>query len=327
MSWTVTRRDFIRGTAYGALGTAVGLTGSRAVWGQAPESRVVLMRREEVLHSEDPAALVRAMLDEACAALAPDGETPSFWSGHFDASDRVGLKANVMMNSARPELLTAIHDSLTEHVGVQDDAIAAWDRTSGGFGREVMAAGQAAWHGDERFGHTEASVSRIAAEWATALINVPSLKCHWLSGVAIGLKNWCGAVTSINVQDGPGTAFQFHSDACADLGQFQALPVFREKTRLVIVDALEPYYEMGPQIDPEYYYPYGAIIVGEDPVAVDAVGTVLLQGIRDEVAGEPWPITPPPKHVAIAESKYGLGVSDPARIELITLGDAPLVLG
>ncbi len=129
-------------------------------------------------------------------------------------------------------------------------------------------------------------------------------------------------MANINVQDGPGTAFQFHSDSCADLGQFQALPAFRDRCRLVVVDAMEPYYELGPQTDPEYFYPYGGLIVGTDPVAVDTVGTMVLQAIRDEVRGEPWPISPPPKHVGVADAKYGLGVSDPGRIELVRLGDA-----
>lgn len=326
MNSHVTRRDFIRGSAYGTLGLTLGLAGSRVAWGQEPETRVVLIRREGVLEADDRWAVVRGMLDEASAALGGEGEPGQLWSGLFRADDRVGLKANLMMNSARPELLAAIHDCLTEYVGIDDSAVIAWDRGSGGVGREALAAGQQAWSGGELFGHTEASIVRVAAEWATALINVPSLKCHWLSGVGIGLKNWCGAVTGINVQDGPGTVFQFHADSCADLGQLQAVPVLREKTKLIIVDALEPYYESGPQVDPEYYYPYGALIVGQDPVAVDTVGTLVLQGIRDQVAGEPWPIMPPPKHVAVAESKYGLGVSDPARIELVTLGDDPLVL-
>jgi len=149
---------------------------------------------------------------------------------------------------------------------------------------------------------------------------VPSLKCHVISGVAISLKNWAGAVTRINLQDGPDTAFQIHRDSGADIGQMQALPVFRNKCRLIVVDAMEPYYERGPQTDPEYYYRYGGLVVGADPVAVDTVGTQVLQAIRNEVRGEPWPISPPPKHIALAEEKYGLGVSDPQRIELVRLG-------
>jgi uncharacterized protein (DUF362 family) len=323
---SITRRDFVRGTAMGALGAVLGLGSQRPAWGQDPASRVVLVRRAGVLEADDPAEAVREMLDQACAALAGSEDAAAYWSANYAEDDRVGLKANVMMNHARPEILTAIHDSLTEYVGVADDHVAAWDRASGGVGREALASGEGGWGRGELFGHTEDSISRVAAEWATGLINVPSLKCHWLSGVAIGLKNWCGAVTNISVQDGPGTAFQFHGDACADIGMFEALPELGGKSRLVVVDALEPYYELGPQTDPEFFHPYGALIVGEDPVAVDLVGTSVLQGIRDQVAGEPWPINPPPKHVTVADTKYGLGTSDPAHIELLTLGDDPEVL-
>ncbi len=319
-----TRRDFLRGTAGAAIGAALGLSGTGRQARAQAGPRVVLIRSAEAL-ADDGAArpeVVRALLDEACAALAGEGQTASdWWKARFAAGDRVGLKANVMMNHTRPEILLALHDSLAEHVGVATEAVAAWDRGSGAFGREELAKPDREWHPDPRLSFDDDAVSRLASEWATALINVPSLKCHWLSGVAIALKNWCGAVTRIRVDDAPGTAFQFHGDSCANLGVFQKLPALGGKCRLVVVDAMEPYYAAGPQTDPEYFHRYGGLIVGTDAVAVDAVGAHLLQAIRDHAAGEPSPISPPPKHIAVAAEQFGLGVSDLARIDLVRLGD------
>ncbi len=322
-----TRRDFVRGTAYGALGLTLGMSasGTRAQPGpEAGRARVVLVRRRDAL-SDDPvrsAAVVREMLEEACGALSSDGRSSrEWWSGAFAPGEKVAIKANLMMSNTRAEVLAAIHDCLVEYAGTESGSIAAWDRRSVGFGREALAGPKSAWGQTPEMGYNEDSVSLLAADWADALINVPSLKCHWLSGVAIALKNWCGAVTNISVGDPEDAAFRFHGDSCANLGMFQALPAFGGKCRLVVVDALEAYYERGPQTDPEYFHPYGGLIVGADAVAVDAIGAMLLQAIRDEVAGEPSPISPPPKHIAVAESKYGLGVSDPGRIDLVRLGD------
>lgn len=335
MRLRITRRDLLRGAAYGGVGAALGLstacsrqTASAAQAEEGPppspaSARVALVRRADALDGQGraDAAVVREMLDLAMTNLNPDMPLPAAWSGRFAPADRVGLKANVMMNHVRPEVLLAIHDSLVEHAGVASDAIAAWDRNRGAVGREQLARPDSEWGELPATGYDANSVARICSEWATALVNVPSLKCHWLSGVAIALKNWCGAVTNIGVFDGPGTAFQIHGDSCADMGVFQAMPDLGGKARLVVVDALEPYYERGPQTDPEYFYPYGGLIVGADAVAVDTVGTMLLQAIRDKVFGTHMPISPPPKHIGVAETKYGLGVSDPNRITIVRLGD------
>ncbi len=339
MKNALTRRDLIRGAAFGGIGAAIGVSCASCRGNQqaseAPgaaarptkpdaRARVVVVRRKDALDDQGRtrAGTVREMLEEAMARLdGDDGDAARAWSSRFTAEDRVGLKGNVMMNHVRPEILLAIHDSLTEHARVASEEILAWDRAQGARGRAQLARPDREWTGDPVLGFDADSVSRVCSEWATALVNVPSLKCHWLSGVAIALKNWCGAVTNISVGDGEGTAFRFHGDSCADLGLFEAMPSMGGKCRLIVVDAMEPYYEKGPQVDPEYFHPYGGLIVGVDPVAVDTVGTMLLQAIRDEAAGAPAPISPPPKHVGIAETRYGLGVSDPARIDIVRLGD------
>ena len=60
--------------------------------------------------------------------------------------------------------------------------------------------------------------------------------------------------------------------------------------------------------------------MGQDPVAVDAIGVRILQAKRRQFFGEERPLQPPAKHIFVADTKHKLGVSDPNNIELIKLG-------
>ena len=57
-----------------------------------------------------------------------------------------------------------------------------------------------------------------------------------------------------------------------------------------------------------------------DPVAVDATGARIIEAKRRDHFGEERPISPPPHHIQIADTRYGLGVSDPQRIDIVRLG-------
>jgi len=100
-----------------------------------------------------------------------------------------------------------------------------------------------------------------------------------------------------------------------------AIEPIRKKCRLVIIDALRPLFEGGPQVNPAYLWHYGGLFLGEDPVAVDTLLNVLLEKKREQFKGRPWPLTPPVKHLAVAESRYHLGISDPEKIDLLALGE------
>ena len=42
---------------------------------------------------------------------------------------------------------------------------------------------------------------------------------------------------------------------------------------------------------------------------------------RQEFFGKDRPVTPSPKHIELAETRYGLGVADPKRIDIVRLGE------
>jgi hypothetical protein len=96
----------------------------------------------------------------------------------------------------------------------------------------------------------------------------------------------------------------------------------RGKTRLNILCAFTPqFYGRGAHyFDKRYVWPYKGLIVGTDPVAVDAVGAHLLQVKRVAFFGEDRALDAPPVHIMAADKKYNLGVSELNKIQLIRLG-------
>jgi len=62
------------------------------------------------------------------------------------------------------------------------------------------------------------------------------------------------------------------------------------------------------------------ILIGQDPVALDAVGARLLQLQRVTYFGEDRPLDATPKHIFVADEEYKLGVSDLRRIDIVKLG-------
>jgi len=307
----LTRRQFIiRGTS-AAVGAAVGMRQLSAEEKPA-KSRVVLVQSEDVLDaSARPSPeIVQKMLDAAIMRFSDEKTPQAAWAKFIKPSDVVGVKMNVMMNATHPEVVRAIVSRLLD-IGVKEQNIIIWDRDSAGTGMEGVQTR------NQRFGYDpKTHVSKIITEKCTALINVPGVKAHWLAGVAVALKNWVGAIGGLNPSD-KNVTYAFHSDSCAECCQFNAMPVIRDKCRLVIVDALRPLCQGGPQVNPKYLWPHNGLLVSTDPVAADMVCERIIQEQRDKQ--NLGPIRPPAKHVRVADTKYHLGACDWARIELTRL--------
>ena len=135
---------------------------------------------------------------------------------------------------------------------------------------------------------------------------------HW-AGVGTLLKNYIQFVPSPS---------EYHPNGCADLGRIWTLPHVKGKTRLNVLVALTPqFYGRGANFfDRRYVWPYGGIIVGTDPVAVDAVGAEILRLKRVAAFGEDRPLDVAPIHIAEADKKYHLGISDLSRIQIVKVG-------
>ncbi len=283
----ITRRDFLRV----AGGTAVAVALGSGIVGEVraePTAKVVLIRNAEVLgsHNEVRGEILQSMLDEAVKVLLGTNKPLEAWQKLFKSSDVVGIKSNEWQRLPTPkELEAAIKRRLLE-VGVAEENISIGDK--GVLNNPIFLK-------------------------ATALVNARPLRTHHWSGVGTCLKNY--------IQFVPDRS-SYHDEGCSPLGKIWTYPIVKGKTRLNILSVLTPqFYGRGAHFfDTRYVWPYKGLIVGIDPVAVDAVGAHLLQVKRIAFFGEDKALDVPPVHIMVADKQYHLGVSDLGRIQLIKLG-------
>jgi len=288
-----TRRDFIKGAAMGTLGMALYGKGRPMFAGEAagavpfaaddPQSVVVLLRNEKAVGPGDKvdAAVVQEMIDTALTEFSGEADTAKAWAKYVHADDTVGVKFS-RCDWMKVHTDQAVIDAVVKRVG---EAGVAKERIFAQDGGLPFAK-------------------------CTVLINVPPVKVHTLTGIAVSMKNY------INFSPAPS---KYHAPS-TNLGEIFLLPEVKGKTRLIIVDLLRPYFGPGPQVNPLHRWNYHGVMVGTDPVAVESVCLNICQAKRNLFKGEPWPITPPPDFIAAADKTYKLGTSDPARIKLIRLG-------
>ena len=283
----ITRRDFIRGTAGAALATALG-TGLASETRAEKTAKVVLIRAAGAVNEkgEVQAGIVQKMLDEAVTTLLDEANLGQAWGKLVKSSDIVGIKSNSWYKlPTPPELEEAIKRRVRE-AGVPEKNIGIDDR---GVLRNPIFKN------------------------STALINVRPVRTHHWSGVGTCLKNYIMFVPD------PST---YHDEGCSPLGKIWTYPLVKGKTRLNLLAAFTPqFYGRGAHFfDRRYVWPYKGLIVGTDPVAVDTVGAHLLQTKRIRHFGEDRSLDVTPVHIEAAEKRYGLGVSDLKRIQLVKLG-------
>ncbi len=308
----LSRRDFLRATTGAAV---VGVTTAGASCqrlASAPdkpspthaeteghaeaEGKKGTLRRSKVVLIRDPAvldegrqvntAVLERMLDDAVAALLGKPAAQA-WQALLKPDDVLGIKSNVWRFLRTPPQLEQALVTRAKTVGIAAQDIAVDDR--GIRGNPVFKR-------------------------ATALINTRPLRTHHWSGVGSCIKNY------IMFSAAP---FSWHADSCANLAGVWELPECKDKTRLNILVMLTPlFHGKGPHhYQAQYTWEYGGLIVGQDVVAVDATGVRILEAKRRAHFGRDEPMGVPPKHIWVAQERYQLGVADPARIDLIKLGD------
>jgi hypothetical protein len=142
---------------------------------------------------------------------------------------------------------------------------------------------------------------------------VRPMRTHHWSGVGTCIKNY--------ILFHP-TPSDWHEDSCAHLGGIWKLPIVDGKTRLNILVMLSPlFHGKGPHhFHAEYTWNYKGLIVGFDPVAVDATGLRILEARRRAHFGKEEPFATPVTHLQVAEKRYRLGTADPSKIEVVKLG-------
>jgi uncharacterized protein (DUF362 family) len=317
----IDRRDFLGTVA--AAGAVVALGGQTAqAWGQAAKARVVRCRRKDAVDDADAvnAQVVQQMVNSAVAKLVGAEPGKAAWGKLFGPQDVVTVKVNCLFGPAactHPEVTDAVVAGLLS-AGVPANNITVWDRDEG----DLMKCGYEIQKGD--------GVKCIATQWEaqptrsgslngrlatiltrpenTALVNVPVLKTHSLTGITLALKNHFGSL------DNPGAHHGTNADP--QLADLNAIPPIREKTRLILADALRPVGDGGPAANAGATWTYGAILAATDPIAMDTVGVKIIDEWR---ATKGLGSVEPAAKVLKTAAQKGLGVADMAAIELIDI--------
>lgn len=280
----LTRRDFIRGTVGATLAASVfGVSWPGRAEGAEPASRVTVVRDKDVMDGSKTVdtRILQSMVDQTVMRVTGKNEKKAAWNALIKPNDIVGLVPTPFLNPTHQELIDVVTASLINEAGIPEENI-------------VMAQG-----------------GKRKPQKCTALITMPGLKGHWLTGIGTVMKNYIMY---------SGRPTRYHKENSAKLGEIWLLPEVKGKTKLVLVDALYPLCDKGPQPDPRYKWAYKGLIAGTDPVAVETVCLKVITEKRNELRGEPWPISPPAVCVEAADKMYGLGTSDMNKITIESFG-------
>lgn len=253
-------------------------------------------------------------LDAAMGQIFPEGA--------------VGMKTNCLtsrVTSTPVDLTLALGDLLIDN-GFAENDIVVWERSN----RELKRAGyelNASFHGrrclgtdtvdvgysDDFFSYklVNSRVSRVLTDIVTSNVNVPVLKDHSMAGLSGALKNLYGVIHNPN---------KYHANNCSPFaGQVGGLEPVKRTDKLTIIDATRVQWDKGPGPSPNHLAYFGGLIIAQDAVAADTIALQVLEHYR-ALNGAP------PLAKAGREVKYlkeaaanGLGVADPAQIELQVL--------
>jgi hypothetical protein len=326
----VSRRDFLKAAAAvgllagcGSAQQPVAMPTSEPTHTPTPTlnvlGKVVRARHAGVWNGEALAPeAVRQMLDSSITGLIGLDDVGRAWATLFDPGERVAVKVNTIRSShfwTRVPLVMAVTERLQE-VGIPPEQIVIFDRSTSelegaGYPINKDGPGLRCYGTDKEYTpgwsimDTDIGFSQILLE-CDALINMPILKQHSISGISFAMKNHYGAF------DKP---LQFHGQKLKQaLPELNALQPIQDRIRLIIGDALS-IVETGWSSA----VPGDSILMSFDPVAHDTVGLELyLAAIGSESysAKRAMPLATPWLEYG---AELGLGINDPADMELVEL--------
>jgi uncharacterized protein (DUF362 family) len=287
-------------------------------------SRVVLARDATLRgsgSSVDSRRLAK-LLDRALQSYCGCDSPLQAWTKLVRPGEVVGLKVNCLAGrgaSTSVQLVELISERL-QQAGIKD--IIIWDRLNsdleragfrlGSRQRGIRYVGNDSAGYEERlsiYGSAGSLVSKTLTRTCDAVINLPVLKDHGITGVTLALKNVFGAIHNPN---------KYHlSVGDPYIADVNMLPPIRQKIRLTICDATIAQYEGGPSYMPQWSWPFNGLLVAQDPVAMDYTGWQLIEAERSrrgmkslEALGRK------PSYIATAaDARHRLGTNDPSLIE------------
>ena len=327
------RREFI-GTSVaagvGAWALSRGQQAAAAEEGKGKSIVVSATRDNATADKKIDAAVAKQMVHAVVCKLAGKAKPEEAWATYIKKDDVVGIKINCLFGvgaATHPEVTAAIVEGC-KMAGVPDDKIIIWDRTdkdlekSGytvnkGAGVKCIGVGEE-WEADAVDIHTcKGRLAKILTRETTALINVPILKTHVIAGITCALKNHYGSFHNPRDAHGQKDPKAAHGGGCEPfLAHLNSLKPIREKTRLIVCDALMPVADQGPQARPASTWEHKTIMAATDPVALDYVGLKILDEQRVKIGKAPLESTGSAKCLFTC-AQMGLGVADMSKIEVV----------
>ncbi len=272
-----------------------------------------------------PEAL-REMLDASITELTGLKKARDAWAVLFSPDERVAIKVNTFRNSliwTHVPLVTAVTDSLQE-AGVPAEQIVIFDYYTSELEKAGFAVNEdgpgVRCYGTESNYTQEGTVKGRNIELSDillecdALINMPVLKSHMLSGLSFAMKNHYGSIS------GPSL---LHSNIGNAMAELNALSPIKDRTRLIVGDALTACLKYRGA------YPYwssdwtgDSILMSFDPVAIDTMALQMLERLLTDQGGNPAYILAMATPCLEGGAGLGLGTNDPTNIDFkeINLG-------
>ena len=315
----ISRREFLRLAGIGAAGLAITATGAISLAGDtccAKKSVVLIVKHPKILlsgYKADPAVL-STMMNVGMEKLTAVNSVEGAWQKLFKPSDKVCIKYNTMSSTniwTHPELIQVVSDSLVEKAKIDRKTLVPWDRDAGPEGELAMLSKPFT----TKTHKIESRIIRAVSDYGTALINMPILKCHSSVGMTIALKNHLGTINNPGDMHQPGG---WGKGLELNIADVNAHPAIKDKTRLIVVDAIRPLYDGGPGENVRFRWDYNGLIMGTDPVAVDAVGLAILEAKRRTEKMENWKLTPGRNCLTYAQT-LGLGNSQGSNIQVFQI--------
>ncbi len=322
-----TRREFLKQMALAGAAVAglpVALEAAESI-SQVPEaggkSRIVVTTNTAILkkNGEIVQAVANKMMDQAMARLMDTKSAAEGWKKLFKPTDVVGIKVSSGCGvgaATHPEVAHAVAHGL-KLAGVKPENTIIFDRFNadlirGGYkinsdGPGIRCRGDEGDYGEAfECGVVKGRISKTI-EKVDAIVNASIFKHHGMTGVTMALKNNYGSF------DSPGN----YHDNCGDpaIADLNAHPLIKQKTRLVVADAIRPMYDGGPLLKPDALWNMYSIMIGTDPLALDSYGLKVMADKRKQLKLPEFP----PVLVGWIKSAQdrGVGQSDLSKIEVL----------
>ena len=287
----------------------------------AAPSQVVQAHHAGVWSGKDlaPGAL-RQMLDSSITTLTGLKDARQAWAALFAPNEQIAIKVNVFRNSiiwTHVPLVKAVTDTLQD-AGIPAEQITVFDfytseLEEAGFTINKDGPGVRCYGTDDSYtegfkvGSSDRKLSNILLK-SHALINMPILKSHMISGLSFALKNHYGTVDYPDVLHSVGTC----------IPALNALPDIKDRTRLIIGDMLTAclkYKNSFPYWDADWTG--DSILMSFDPLAHDTVGLQVLKQLITDQGDDPTSIEQMAAPWFENASQAGLGANDEKNIKQV----------